>query len=125
MLREIGCSKVAMCSGKQIPVEPSPVFAAQAAVFKFFGQQSFFDLPSSVPGGHSQQTAFRPFRLQKAQPPRGDRRFYQETRGRITSQKIVNSSAIIDTISATSEIVMRFTGSPPSEWRGLFSLCCA
>ena len=42
MLREIGCSKVAMCSGKQIPVEPSSVFAAQAAVFKFFGQQSFF-----------------------------------------------------------------------------------
>lgn len=41
MSREIGRSRVAMCSGKQIPVEPSSVFAAQAAVFKFFGQQSF------------------------------------------------------------------------------------
>lgn len=58
MSREIGRSRVAMCSGKQIPVEPSAVFAARAAVFKFFGQQSFFDLPSSVPGGHPRQTVF-------------------------------------------------------------------
>jgi hypothetical protein len=41
MLREIGCSKVAMCSGKQIPVEPSFVFAARAAVSNFSGSSRF------------------------------------------------------------------------------------
>lgn len=41
MSREIGRSWVAMCSGKQIPVEPSSVFAARAAVSNFSGSSHF------------------------------------------------------------------------------------
>lgn len=40
-LREIGRSQIAMCSGKQIPVEPSSVFAARAAVSNSSGSSHF------------------------------------------------------------------------------------
>jgi hypothetical protein len=41
-LLEIGRSRVAMCSGKQIPVEPSSVFAARAALSYFSGSSRFW-----------------------------------------------------------------------------------
>lgn len=41
MSREIGRSQIAMCSGKQIPVEPSSVFAARAAVSNFADSSHF------------------------------------------------------------------------------------
>lgn len=41
MPREIGRSQIAMCSGKQIPVEPSSAFAARAAVSNFADSSHF------------------------------------------------------------------------------------